>query len=152
MHWENYNLIMEKNTVHKFVNSDGVTINSNIRNLNTNFAYLGESMNYKKLEKLLMLIDPLFIRETKMQSRTEIGYEQKVFRKFKELTAKTNPQEYLANYAKHKKMIRIITNLTKDSFLNIMRCNMHNVIDWDVQMTSIGPNYAIKAEVFTKIR
>lgn len=152
MHWNNGDLVMERNTVHKFVNSDGVTINSNVRNIKTNFTYLGESANYKKLEKLLSFIDPQFIIKAKKESKTEIGYEQMVFRKFIELTAKTNPQKYLANYAKHKKMFSVITNLTKDSFIGILKSDMHNVIDWDVQKTWAGLNYAVKVEVFTKIR
>lgn len=152
MYWKKNNLVMERNEVHKFVNSDGITINSNTREIKTSFRYLGLTMYYKKLEKLLLLIDPIFIYETKKQSKTELEYEQRIFLRFKKLTEKTNPQQYLGNYAKYKRMLRVVTNLTKDSFLAIMRCNMHNVIDWDVEMTKKGPNYAIKAEVFTKIR
>lgn len=152
MYWKNGDLIMERNTVHKFVNSDGVTLNSNIKDIKTNFKYLGEAMYFKKLEKLLKMFIPKTIEIEKRMAKTELEYEQRVFLQFKQFTAKTNPQEYLANYAKHKRMKMIICNLTKDSFMNIMRSNMHNVIDWDVDMTAKGPNYAVKVEVFRKIR
>lgn len=143
---------MEKNEVHKFVNSDGFTINSNVRDIKTSFKYLGLTTYYKKLEKLFKIMSPSMLNDIRRQSKTELEYEQKLSLQFLKLTAKVDPQSYLGNYAKHKKMRRIFTNLTRDSFLNIMRCNMHRVIDWDVEMTSKGPNYAIKAEVFTKIR
>lgn len=153
MRWtKEIKLIMEPNNVHKFANSDGFTINSNKKEIKTNFKYLGIALNCKKLEKLLRLINQLKLEQLKKDSKTELEYEQKLSMWFTEITAKVNPQEYLANYAKHKKVLHIYTNLTKDSFLNIMRCNMHNVIDWDVEVTKFGPNYAIKTEVFSKIK
>lgn len=149
MNWKDViDPVMDKDELHKFVNSDGVTINSNIREIKTSFRYLGIATNHKKLERLLKLIDPSFIDESRRSSRTEIEYEKKVFLKFKELTKKTNPQEYLANYAKSKKELHLLSNLTKEQFMSIMKSNTHNIISWDVKVGTIWPRYVIKAEVF----
>ena len=141
---------MERNTVHKFINTDGFVINSNTKDIKTSFKYIGEALNCVKIERLLMAINNESVRLAKRESKTELQYEQALVRKFIMLTAKRNPEAYLANYAKSVKRKMIFSNLTKDSFLETMRSNKHNVIDWDIQETAKGYNYAIKAEVFFK--
>ncbi len=147
MKWENGQPVFMCNQMHKFVNADGVTINSNIRNIKTSFRYLGIATNYKKFEKLFSIVDSALLSQIKIESKTDIEYESKLFTEFILLTSKTDPQGFLGKYAATKHIPAIVSNLSKDSFLYIFRSNKHNVLDWDVEINSRGPNYIVKFEI-----
>lgn len=152
MKWINGQLSMERNEVHKFVNKDGFTINSNEKEINTNFNYIGVALNPIKLEKLFKAIDPLFLTQLKRKSKTEIEYEKGLFNQFVKMTAKSEPESFLNEYAKTRHPKETISNLTKDTFLYIFKSNKYKVLDWDIEITTRGANYAIKVEKLFKYK
>lgn len=134
---------------HRFLNNDGFVINSNTKNLKTNFKYLGEVEDFRRNERLLMAFDSKGLESIKKESKTEEEYMKKLYVAASKMMFKKNPLKSMENRVRSlNKIVFTETMLSKDGFMNIVNSERTNILDWDVDPSTKPIGTYIKYELY----
>lgn len=152
--WTNCAGKLPKHTlIHRYINSDGIVIHSNVNNLKTSFKYTGEIPDYKRTERLLSAFGVL--RTIKKESKTEIEYFKNIQQAELNLIGKKNPSLFMLNQARSIRKRKEWTSYLKgESFLYILTSSRYKILDWDVEIQEVKGkkeviyNFMVKLELF----
>lgn len=139
----------DSSLIHRFVNHNGLVINTNDVNLKTSFKYLGKVDDFRKNERLLMVFNKNELNNIRKESKTEFEYFKKLYLAASKIMFKDSPIETI-QYKSTSAVKRIYENtmITKDTFLSIVKSKRTTILDWDLDVTKSPVGTYIKYELF----